>query len=104
MRLQEIAKATPAQIQDAPPPPPNPPAPGSLGVDGDFPPSIEAVYTEDEFVIAINAGVRDIEIRAHLDFRSINRVTPVVDPSPPFTASYIGTPTPMTRSIRVCFM
>lgn len=99
--VQAIAAATPAQIRDAPTPPPNPPVPASLGVDGDAPASIAAVYTASQFQDAFHAGVRDIEIRAHLDLRNLPIPgRPII--SPQSNQSYLfGYTGPTTRSIRV---
>eukprot|EP00892_Ulva_mutabilis_P005913 jgi/Ulvmu1/3694/UM017_0111.1 len=96
---QSIAAASPAQIQTAPDPPPNPPAPPALGVAGDAPPSVAAVYTAFEFQDAFHEGVRDIEIRNHLDLRLLPTPRdPIIKLGrSTFQIGVVGTP---TRSIR----
>lgn len=89
---------TPGQIQYASevPSPITPP----LGVAGDAPASIAAVYTAQEFQDAFHAGIRDIEVHAHLDLRDLPvPVTTVTESSVGFV---IGNAGPSSRSIRVC--
>eukprot|EP00892_Ulva_mutabilis_P005912 jgi/Ulvmu1/3693/UM017_0110.1 len=98
---ESIAAATSAQTQTAPEPPPNPPAAPALGVAGDAAPSVAAVYTAFQFQDAFHEGVRDIEIRDHLDLRNLPKPRdPIVELPFGFTTyqiGYVGTP---TRSIR----
>lgn len=93
-RVQAIAAATPAQIEESPESPDLPiPAPPALGVAGGAPPSIAAVYTPFEFQDAVDEGVRDIEIHSHLDVRNL--------PIPVGGFHQIGQLGTSTRSIRV---
>lgn len=98
MLVQIVVEATPGQLQlaSAAPPPITP----ALGVSGDAPAAIAAVYSAEEFQDAFHAGIRDIEIHAHIDLRDLE------EPSTPITDShvfyFIGTAGPSTRSIRVC--
>ena len=68
---------------------------------GDATPEIATVYTAEQLQRAFHAGVRDIEIRAHLDLRGL----PLWDDpiSTKFSGSYqFGVVGRSTRSIRVC--
>ena len=98
MPIQTLAAATPGQFQFASEAPPSPNIP-QLGVAGDAPASIAAVYTALEFQVAFHAGIRDIEIHAHLDLRDLSEpATPVTDKLDDYS---IGNAGPSTRSIRV---
>ena len=101
--VQAIAAATPAQIRAAPDPPLNPAPTPPLGVAGGAPPSVAAVYSAKQFQDAFHEGVRDIEIRAHLDLRNLSFATvPIVAVSNAFKGPYpFGVVGPSTRSIRV---
>lgn len=61
------------------------------------------MYTAKQFQDAFHEGVRDIEIRAHLDLRNLSSATaPVVPVSSAYKGPYpIGVAGPSTRSIRV---
>ena len=67
-------------------------------------PSVVVVYTAEEFKDAFHAGLRDIEIRAHLDLRGLNLTAdPIAVLSEAYRGPYaIGFVSPSTRSIRVC--
>lgn len=80
--VQAIRQATPAQFHEAPPPPPYPPPPPPPDVQVDATPQIAAVYTAAQLQRALHSGVRDIEIRAHLDLRPLPLTAP-----PPDTAA-----------------
>ena len=100
--IQTLAAATPgkAQFTDVASAPAHPIMPPTLGVAGDASASIAAVYTASEFQSAINTGVRDIEIHAHLDLQDIFSLpTTVVDN---YDVNFIGIAAPSTRSVRVC--
>lgn len=86
----------PAEIPSTRPPPP------PLGVAGDAPPSVAAVYTAFEFQDAFHEGVRDIEIRNHMDLRNLAFPTdPIVNPDGGVYSQQLGIPGMTTRSIRV---
>ena len=69
--VQALAEASPSQFRDAPELPPDPPPPPQPGVSGSAAPQIAAVYTTEQFQRALYLGIRDIEIRSHLDFRNL---------------------------------
>ena len=69
--VQAWADTTPDQVQALPDLPAHPPPPPPLGVAGDAAASTAAVYTAFEFQDAFHEGVRDIEIHAHLDLRTL---------------------------------
>lgn len=105
--VQEIAAATPAEVSSAPDPPPNPPVPPPLGVAGNAPPRVAAVYNALDFQRAFHQGVRDIEIRDHVDLRYVPIINPagrIVDVGNTDWRRLlrIGVPGPSTRSVRVC--
>ena len=99
---QAWADATPDQFKASPDlqayPPPSPP----LGVAGDAPASIAAVYTALDFQDAFHEGVRDIEIHAHLDLRNLpvprDPLVTVPFGRGGYKIGYLGNP---IRSIRV---
>ena len=99
---QAWADATPDQFKISPDLPANPPPPPPLGVAGDAAASIAAVYTAAEFQDAFHEGVRDIEIHAHLDLRTLpvprNPLVEVPFGTSEYKIGYVGTP---VRSIRV---
>ena len=64
-----------------------------------------AVYTAEELQRAFHMGIRDIEIRAHLDLRNLAAETadPIVEVISVYQGPYaIGVVGTSTRSIRVC--
>lgn len=102
--MQALTAATPAQIQPAPTTFTDPLPLAPLGVDGLASPSIAAVYAAQEFQDAFHAGVRDIEIYAHMDLRNLSVPTSSIITSIEGSESMfkIGDASPTTRSIRVC--
>ena len=99
---QAWADATPDQFQTSPDLPEHPPPPPPLGAAGDAAASIAAVYTAADFQDAFHEGVRDIEIHAHLDLRTLpvprNPLVEVPFGIPEFKIGFVGNP---IRSIRV---
>ena len=91
--FQAWADATSDQFHSPPDLQPYPPPPPPLGVAGDAPASIAAVYTAVEFQRAFHEGVRDIEIYAHLDLRTLDLLS-----QHGYQIGYAG---PLIRSIRV---
>lgn len=84
------------QFAEDPPPLPSPPPPA---VQGNATPEVAAMYTAEQLQEAILSGVRDIEIRAHLDLRNLTQVdTPEVLSNFSHFQYVLAT----TRSIRVC--
>lgn len=69
--MQALAEATPSQFRDAPEPPPNPPPQPLPAVPGTTAPEIAAVYTAKQLQEAFHRGIMDIEIRSHLDLRTL---------------------------------
>ena len=76
-----------------------PPAPP---VNGSAPAEIAVVYTAEEFQRAFHEGVRDIELRAHIDTRQLVKVKSVLvtDRNERVTKRFGAVPS-TTRSIRV---
>lgn len=79
----------PSALPALPPPP----------VDGAAPAQIAAVYTAADFQRAFHAGVRDIELRAHMDMRPLSDVASTV--LGVTRNDRLGGVKPTTRSIRV---
>ena len=98
--MQSVALASGDQVHIADDPP-SPPAPPSPAVPGNATPQVAAIYTAEQLQEAVFAGVRDIEIRAHLDLRNLPRVD---TPETPTGTSQFGYIASETRSIRVCFI
>lgn len=98
--MQSLADASPSSYLDGSdlgnPVAPPPPAP----VNGCAPAQIAAVYTAADFQRALHAGVRDIELRAHVDTRQLEQqrsaAVGIVLRLP------LGAVRETTRSIRVC--
>lgn len=67
-------------------------------VSGNATPKVAAIYTARQLQLAIIAGVRDIEIRAHLDLRNL---TLLETPGVPTAFSHFQYISAETRSIRV---
>lgn len=71
MLVQAVSAVTPEQYQPAPDPPPNPPPAPAPAVPGDAEPQVAAVYSPAQFQHAFRTGARDIEVREHLDLRTL---------------------------------
>lgn len=95
--VQGIRLANGDQVQFASDPPPLP-SPAPPAVPGNATPQVAAVYTTEQLQQVMLAGVRDIEIRAHLDLRNLTMsdLTEV----PPGSSDFRHV-SPQTRSIRV---
>eukprot|EP00892_Ulva_mutabilis_P005902 jgi/Ulvmu1/3684/UM017_0100.1 len=68
---QSVLGAAPAQFRVVPDVPLRRPLPPPPSVPGGARPEIAAVYTAEQLQRALHAGVRDIEIRSHLDLRGL---------------------------------
>ena len=77
-------------------------APPAPPVNGSLPADIAVVYTAEDFQRAFHEGVRDIELRAHIDTRQLGRIRSVlVTVGNARVTKRFGAVPSTTRSIRV---